>query len=171
MAKLSKTHRKEIDMTITANPHELLHQAASVLEERGKTHGDFENNFQLIADLFSLRIGRDFHPYEVCILLECVKDARMFANPTNVDNYLDGINYRAFAALFAQDYINSQAANSGVAYIKKAELKKADLRPVEVVNKSATALSKIKTSYKPEIAAAINLDQLGADIERAATTL
>jgi len=119
MAKLSKTHRKEIDMTITANPHEMLYKAAEILQERGQTHGDFENNFQLIADIFSLRMGRDFHPYEVCIFLECVKEARMFANPTNIDNYLDGINYRAFAALFAEDYITSRAANSGVAYIRR----------------------------------------------------
>ena len=123
-------------MTITANPHEMLYKAAEVLQERGKTHGDFENNFQLIADIASLRLGRDMHPYDICIILECVKDARMFANPTNMDNYLDGINYRAFAALFAQDYVGSQSAHAGVAYIKKTELKKAELKPVEVINKS-----------------------------------
>jgi len=161
-------------MTITANPHELLHQAANVLQERAQTHGDFENNFQLIADIFSLRIGRDFHPYEVCVLLECVKDARMFANPTNVDNYLDGINYRAFAALFAQDYVGSQAANSGVAYIKKNELKKADMNPVQVINKGAGVLN--KSTFKPKTVnqvepstVAVNLDNLSDEIERAAT--
>lgn len=148
-------------MTITVNPHEMLYKAAEILQERGQTHGDFENNFQLIADIFSLRIGRDFHPYEVCVLLECVKDARMFANPTNVDNYLDGINYRAFAAIFAQDYVVSQAANSGVAYIKKAELKKADLKPVEVVNKSKAA-SKASVSTTP--LPAISIEDLENEI-------
>lgn len=148
-------------MTITVNPHEMLYKAAEILQERGQTHGDFENNFQLIADIFSLRIGRDFHPYEVCVLLECVKDARMFANPTNVDNYLDGINYRAFAAIFAQDYVVSQAANSGVAYIKKAELKKADLKPVEVVNKSKAA-SKPAVSTTP--LPAISIEDLENEI-------
>jgi len=123
----------EIDMTVTANPHELLIRAAEVIQERGATHGDFENNFQLIADLFSLRIGREFHPFEVCILLECVKEARMFANPGNIDNYLDGINYRAFAALFAQDYI--ERASPDVNYKKKADMKEAELRPVEIVSK------------------------------------
>lgn len=153
-------------MTITANPHEMLYKAAEVLQERGKTHGDFENNFQLISDLFSLRIGRDFHPYEVCILLECVKDARMFANPINVDNYLDGINYRAFAAMFAEDYVGSQAANSGVAYIKKNELKKAELKPVEVVNKSVVKAKLPQPSPAPVGNGAINLDALEAEISR-----
>lgn len=85
----------------------------------------------------------------------------MFANPTNVDNYLDGINYRAFAAIFAQDYVGSQAANTGVAYIKKAELKKADLKPVEVVNKSK-AISKSTVSTTP--LPAINIEDLENEI-------
>lgn len=154
-------------MTITANPHEMLYKAAEVLQERGKTHGDFENNFQLISDLFSLRIGRDFHPYEVCVLLECVKDARMFANPINVDNYLDGINYRAFAAMFAEDYVGSQAAQSGVAYIKKNELKKAEMKPVEVVNKSAVKAKLPQPSNVQTLAGtagALNLDALEKEI-------
>ena len=138
-------------MTITANPHEMLVHAANILQERGATHGDFENNFQLIADIFSLRIGRDFHPYEVCILLECVKDARMFANPGNIDNYLDGINYRAFAALFAQDYI--EKASSEVTYKKKAEIKKGEMKAVEIVSKPAP-----KTK--------INVESLPAELAR-----
>ena len=132
-------------MTVTANPHEMLIKAAELIQERGQTHGNYENNFQLIADIASLRLGRDIHPYEVCVVLECVKDARMFANPTNIDNYLDGINYKAFSALFAEDYISSQAAASGIAYIKKTELKKAEIKPVEVVQKG----SKPKQNNQP----------------------
>ena len=119
-------------MTPTVNPHELLTQAADILRERAETHGDFENNFQLIADMFSLRVGREFHPFEVCILLECVKDARMFANPANADNYLDGINYRAFAALFAEDYAMKRNTATEVAYRRKADLQKAEMAPVTV---------------------------------------
>ena len=118
-------------MTTATNPTEILYKAAEIIGERGQTHGDYENNFQLIADLFTLRIGRDFHPYEVCILLECVKDARMFSNPENADNYLDGINYRAFASLFAKDYLESGAAtNANAAYKRKSELKKAELKSI-----------------------------------------
>lgn len=130
-------------MTITTNPHDLLTTAASILNERAQTHGDYENNFQLIADLFSLRIGREFHPFEVCVLLECVKDARMFSNPTNADNYVDGINYRAFAALFAEDYVSSKAGTSpDISYKRKADFKKAEMKPVEIAQKSN--VSKLK---------------------------
>lgn len=124
-------------MTIANNPYDLLTQSAQLIQERGNTHGQMENNFQLISDLASLRLGRNFHPFEICVILESVKDARMFANPTNIDNYLDGVNYKAFSALFAQDYVTSQAASgTDVSYKKKDDLKKAELKGVEVKGKT-----------------------------------
>lgn len=124
-------------MTIANNPYDLLTQSAQLIQERGNVHGQLENNFQLISDLSSLRLGRNFHPFEICVILECVKDARMFANPTNIDNYLDGVNYKAFSALFAQDYVSSQAASGiDVSYKKKDDLKKAEMKGVEVKAKS-----------------------------------
>lgn len=123
-------------MTTAGNPYEMLTQAAELIQERGQGYGEIENNFQLIADLFSLRIGRPFHPYEACILLECVKDARMFASPANVDNYLDGINYKAFAALFAQDYSRARTMLNDVAYQRKDALQKAEMIAVDVKKKN-----------------------------------
>lgn len=123
--------------TIATNPQELLVKSAELIGERGTNYGGIENNFQLIADLFSLRIGKNFHPYEVAILMDCVKNARSFANPTHMDNYLDSINYTAFAALFAQDYIESGAAAAPeITYKKKTEFKKAQMNPVDVKGKS-----------------------------------
>ena len=122
-------------MTTATNPYEMLHQAAELIQERGQGYGAIENNFQLIADLFSLRVGRAFHPYEACILLECVKDARMFASPSQIDNYLDGINYKAFAALFAQDYEAKRLMTNEVAYKRKDDLVKAEIKPVEITSK------------------------------------
>jgi hypothetical protein len=123
-------------MTTASNPYEMLTQAAELIQERGQNYGEIENNFQLIADLFSLRVGRPFHPYEACILLECVKDARMFATPMFVDNYLDGINYRAFAALFAEDYAQRRTSLTDVAYQRKDNLQKAEMKPVVVKQKT-----------------------------------
>lgn len=136
-------------MTTANNPYEMLTQAADLIQERGQGYGDIENNFQLIADLFSLRVGRPFHPYEACILLECVKDARMFASPMNVDNYLDGINYKAFAALFAEDYASARMMIPDVSYKRKDALQKAEIKPVEIkgkVNKTASATAVTSTS-------------------------
>ena len=71
-------------------------------------------------------------------MLECVKDARMFAHPGNIDNYLDGINYRAFAALFADDYERVRNAGAEIAYHRKTNFRKAEMKPVEVVNKDSS---------------------------------
>lgn len=119
-------------MTTANNPYDMLTQAAELIQDRGQGYGEIENNFQLIADLFSLRVGRTFHPYEACVLLECVKDARMFASPANVDNYLDGINYKAFAALFAQDYARARTMLNDIAYQRKDALQKAEMKTVDV---------------------------------------
>jgi hypothetical protein len=143
-------------MTLTANPHEMLLKAAEIISERGQSYGGIEENFQLIADMFTLRVGREFHPYEVCVLMECLKDARMFANPSHVDNYLDGINYKAFAAFFAQDYMNSRAVQANeIAYRRKSSLKQAEMKPVEVAKKGGRPL-------------AVNLDEISENIARQA---
>lgn len=151
-------------MTTAGNPYEMLTQAAELIQERGQGYGEIENNFQLIADLFSLRIGRPFHPYEACILLECVKDARMFASPDNVDNYLDGINYKAFAALFAHDYARARTMLNDVAYQRKDTLQKAEMKPVEVKTKAKSAQAEIKGSSSPLVA--LNVDALEKELTR-----
>lgn len=157
-------------MTTTVSPHDLLIQAAEVLRERAETHGDFENNFQLIADMFSLRIGREFHPFEVCIFLECVKDARMFANPANTDNYLDGINYRAFAALFAEDYAAKRNTATEVSYRRKDDLQKAEMAPVTVKRgrkpNPVKPLSETLQEIGESRLSSVDFDALGEEILR-----
>ena len=106
------------------NPHDLLQQASEIIGERGADYGGIEDNFQLIADLASLRLGRDIHPFEVAIIMVCVKNARAFSSPTHIDSRLDAMNYEAFAALFANDYVQ-QKEGSGIGYKKRADLKPA----------------------------------------------
>ena len=101
-------------------PTELLRQAADIIAERGETYGGIENNFQLIADLASLRLGRDIHPFEVAIIMVCVKNARAFNDPTHLDSRVDAMNYEAFAGMFAADYIAQKAATgANIGYKKK----------------------------------------------------
>jgi len=114
-------------------PTELLRQAANIIAERGETYGGIEDNFQLIADLASLRLGRDVHPLEVATIMVCVKNSRAFSDPTHLDSRIDAMNYEAFAAMFAADYV-TQKADSGanIGYKKRAELKpavKQELKP------------------------------------------
>ena len=94
------------------NPQELLLQAAEIIDRRGQDYGGIENNFQLAATLASLRLGREMHPYEIAVILACVKNARAVATPNHRDSHIDAMNYEAFAATFADDYVRSRAPAS-----------------------------------------------------------
>lgn len=107
--------------------NDLLSAAGEVVRARGENYGGIEDNFQLIADLSSLRLGRDIHPYEVAVILACVKNARSFASPHHEDSHVDAANYELFAATFAEDYVNRGAAPD-VGYRRKADLKPAVVR-------------------------------------------
>ena len=115
------------------NPHDLLQQASEIISERGENYGGIEDNFQLVADLASLRLGRDIHPFEVATIMVCVKNARAFSDPTHIDSRLDAMNYEAFAAMFANDYVSQKSSTgANINYKKRTELKpakKEELKP------------------------------------------
>lgn len=106
-------------------PQELLLDAANIIDQRGEGYGGIENNFQLAADLASLRLGRDFHPYEIAIILACVKNARAFASPNHLDSHVDAVNYELFAATFADDYVATKVGTEYIDYQKKVDRKPA----------------------------------------------
>ena len=115
------------------NPQELLYEAAKIIDQRGQGYGGIENNFQLAADLASLRLGREFHPYEIAIMLACVKNARAFASPTHMDSHVDAVNYELFAATFAEDYAQARGLQD-VVYKAKKDLKAARAAKPAVVD-------------------------------------
>ena len=110
------------------NPKVLLQMAQDVIDERGLNYGGIEDNFQLIADLSSLRLGRDIHPYEIAVIMACVKNARSFSTPDHLDSHIDGANYELFAATFAADYLKQkqQAGTIDIGFRKRTELKPAE---------------------------------------------
>jgi hypothetical protein len=123
------------------NPHELLNQAANIINARGEGYGGIENNFQLAADIATLRLGRDFHPYEIAIIMACVKNARAFASPAHLDSHIDAVNYELFAATFAEDYLQSKAgAAADIGYKRKKDLKPARRAELSIVEEHLETL-------------------------------
>ena len=127
------------------NPHDLLQQASEIIGERGSDYGGVEDNFQLIADLATLRLGRDIHPYEVAIIMVCLKNARAFSNPTHIDSRLDAMNYEAFAAMFANDYDKAKEG-SGISYKKRVDLKPAKREELKSTRRAELAVIDDKLS-------------------------
>lgn len=111
-------------------PQALLDMARDIIAERGDNYGSIAENFQLIADLATLRLGRTFHPFEICIILTCLKNARNFAVPDHLDSRVDAVNYELMAAQFAADYIAQKASENNIEGYKKRE----ELRPAVVTD-------------------------------------
>ena len=156
-------------MTIKQNPYDLLRQASDIISERGENYGGIEDNFQLIADLASLRLGRDIHPYEIAVIMVCVKNARAFSTPTHMDSRIDAMNYEAFAATFAQDYLDQKtAAGTDIGYKKKSELKPATVAKFNVPKSNVETLKTPKPTASATVtssaAYSVNLDSLEDEI-------
>jgi hypothetical protein len=80
------------------DPHATLNECITIIGERGHDYGGIEENFGRIASIASTVLGRKFTPYDVAIILASTKLARMAGSQDKHDNYLDAINYLAFAS-------------------------------------------------------------------------
>ena len=68
-----------------------------VTKDREATHGDMENNFEAIAMLWEQYFSYEwsFSPTDVAMMMALLKIARLKANPTNADNWIDTAGYMA----------------------------------------------------------------------------
>ena len=80
------------------NPQESLSEASAIIGERGLDYGGIEDNFENVARIANAILGRALTAHDVAIIMACVKLARMRTSPAKRDNYLDCVNYLAFAA-------------------------------------------------------------------------
>lgn len=79
------------------DPHKTLKECADLIGERGEDYGGIEDNFTRIAVIASLVTGKHLSQYDVAMVLVATKLARMAGSKDKGDNYLDAINYLAFA--------------------------------------------------------------------------
>ena len=67
-----------------------------VTKDRATTHGDAEDNFRRIADLWNAYLGvDDITSIDVAVMLALLKVARIRSNPTHADNWIDIAGYAA----------------------------------------------------------------------------
>lgn len=80
---------------------EFLTDAASLLEERGKQYDkpEGERSMGKTVAMFNACTGRDLTEAEGWLLLQCLKDVRLFQRPGfHLDSAVDGIAYAALMA-------------------------------------------------------------------------
>ena len=92
------------------NHIELLNNAVGMLKEKGQSYGPADECFERISIISSAILGKNISTYDAAIILHAVKLARMQADRTHEDNYIDGINYLAFAGEFAGDPTSTDIA-------------------------------------------------------------
>ena len=68
-----------------------------VTKDRDATHGDMEDNFDSIAELWQIYFNNewDFTSTDVAVMMALLKIARLKSNKSNPDNWVDACGYMA----------------------------------------------------------------------------
>jgi len=72
------------------------------LRDRAAQYGPEDQLFDRISRIATVMLDRIITPYDVAMIHVATKMARVASNPRHLDNYVDGVNYMAFAAQFAE---------------------------------------------------------------------
>ena len=85
----------------TKSPFSLLEESASLIRERGKQYGNFEDSFTTNAKGLELVLKQKVKPFQAPLILAITKLTRLLFDPTNRDSWVDLIAYLAMAASMA----------------------------------------------------------------------
>ena len=83
------------------NHTDILKQAALILGDRGRRYGSVEECFERCSKIATILLSKQVTTYDVAMIMAAMKLARIPSSPTLDDNYVDGINYMAFASQFS----------------------------------------------------------------------
>jgi hypothetical protein len=118
---------------------EVLANAISTLEDRGQEYGDVNDTFERVCSIYNLMTGEAFTPWQANMFMMALKMARIRTNRSKSDNYVDGINYLAFAGQFAQ-------AKPG----RVAVSMPSPLGPADQVEDDIKRMAQMFAPYKPD---------------------
>ena len=101
------------------NHTEVLTNAINILRDRDTKYGPVQEMFERTSKLASIILDRDVTPYEITVIMKCLKDARKKYDPMNVDHYADNINYEAFSYQFATASTDQAAEDAVMSELAK----------------------------------------------------
>lgn len=91
---------------------EVLLTAAKTAEDRNTAYGTHDECFSRISKIASAFFGEEIDEYKISMILLFVKLGRIGDNKCYADNYVDGVNYLAFASHFADGPANRKTTLS-----------------------------------------------------------
>jgi len=83
------------------NHTDILTASVVILGDRGRKYGNVEDTFERASKLATILLDKQITMYDVAMIFHAMKMARLNSSRTMDDNYIDGINYLAFAAQFS----------------------------------------------------------------------
>lgn len=83
------------------NSREIFGKAADVFAERGEQYGDPADMFASISLVASVILNKSLSAYDIAMIFHCAKLCRTMTSRAEIDHYVDGINYLAFAGQFS----------------------------------------------------------------------
>jgi hypothetical protein len=75
----------------------LLKNADHTIMQRDSQYGDFRPLYERAATIANATLGTSLNVYDILMIMNAVKMARMGGVADQVDNYLDAVNYLALA--------------------------------------------------------------------------
>lgn len=94
----------------------ILEEAARIItQDRNVTHGEPEETFGLIAAYWSAHLGISVTETDVAALMTLFKLARLKANPSNPENWVDGCGYLACGGEIAAQQARSATERAATA--------------------------------------------------------
>lgn len=79
----------------------ILTDAVLILRNRDEQYGSMTETMTRACQIFELITGSPLSPYHANVFMHALKLSRIRTSPGKLDNYVDGINYLAFAGEFA----------------------------------------------------------------------
>jgi len=97
------TPKEVFEAEAASSPGPRSHSRGSILDtakeyvtkDRAADHGDMEDNFQRIADYWSVHLDQRIDAHDVAVMMTLLKVARIKSNPRHMDNFIDGAGYLA----------------------------------------------------------------------------
>lgn len=94
--------------------NEVLLAAAKVVDERANQYGSVDACFTRISKMASAFFGEEISEYKIAMILHFTKLGRVGDKCEYADNYIDGVNYLAFASHFSEKSTPASAVDRGI---------------------------------------------------------
>ena len=75
----------------------LMDKATGIFDQRADKYGDAGTTMERACVIYSMVTGEDMTPFHANMFMHSLKLARLNTDRREIDHYLDGINYLAFA--------------------------------------------------------------------------